>query len=204
MKHKLQPYIGDNFHIHKILLIGESHYISDYVNPQLFQTWYEEEVTLPSHIRKQFDTRYIINDFLSNEHSKCYAIYRFPAQVLGDVLHMPYKQAFTYAAFCNYFQRPQLSKGSFQSIYDDNRDYDYAFQSFVLLYEKLQPQITFFLSKKAFLCFNEQQNNEQQSNYKNIYGLVHPSSAWWYKDEGKYGCTKMKQYLLSFLRKESP
>ena len=194
---KIPPYIGSNYSKHKILLIGESHYIKDRIDEHVFDNWYSQDIVLPKHISKQFDTSAVVKQFFNDELGTC-AIYRFPSLVLSDVLHVDFKQAFTFTAFYNYFQRPNLGKGSFKSIYSDNRDCEFAYSFFKECLSSLSPSLIFFLSKKAFSSYCE-----HESPSANMHCLVHPASAWWFRNNGKRGAAKMRDILCKTLSKDS-
>ena len=183
-----EPYIGNNYHKYRILLVGESHYFSVEQNFSI-DDWYNKKITLTKDLEKQCNTKSIINDFLSGEH-KIYTIYRFPSKVLSNLLNVDDYEAFTYISFFNFFQRPNFKKGSI-----DVKDIDikYGNEAFEKNIDLLKPQIILFLSKKAFQCLNNLPNN--------CHCLVHPSSAWWYKNNGKYGCKKMRDLLLPIIAK---
>jgi len=181
------PYIGSNYYKYRILLVGESHYFSNKQNFSV-KDWYDNKIILTEELKKQCYTKSIVNDFLNGK-KKIYTIYRFPAKVIGKLLNKNDYEAFTYVAFFNFFQRPNFQKGS---IDVNDLDIKYGNEAFKKNYEMLKPQITLFLSKKAFECLE---------NKYNCHCLVHPSSAWWYKNDGKLGCKKMEELLGPIIMK---
>lgn len=181
---KIYPYVGKCYHKYKILLIGESHYIKDEIDPKLFECYYEQDIDLPKSIKEQFDTNKVVEKFFNDELGVC-AIYRFPALVISEVLNVPMKEAFTHCTFYNYFQRPNLGKGSFKNIYQDDRDYLYAKQAFEECLRWLKPKLVIFLSRLAYNAYGE----------NHYHCLVHPASAWWFRNNGIRGSQKMKDIL---------
>ena len=198
---KIQPYIGENYDKFKILLIGESHYINKNLDEKLFKDWYDPayHIQFPEHISNQFNTTYQVNQFLNKKTSKLYAIYRFPAQCLGKVFGIPYKEAFTYTLFYNYFQRPNLQKGSFKTIFSDNREDIFAAENLLTILLATWPNLVFFLSKKAYQSYMTYATYARRNAF-NVHCLVHPASAWWFKEDGKYGNKKMEKILKDFFK----
>ena len=191
---KIPPYVGPYYDKYRIMLVGESHYIKDCKVPELFNSWYVRNINFSEEVSNQFNTTYQVNYFL-NKGKGLYAIYRFPANVLARLFMIPYTEAFKYVMFYNYFQRPNLFKGSFKSIYDDDRDYTYAAESFLQCIVRYVPEICFFLSKKSYQSLQEYMPVQP----KHFHCLVHPRSAWWFMNNGKHGDKKMEELMRSFL-----
>lgn len=207
---KLPPYIGENYNTYKILLVGESHYNSLPLTKDkkfIFRNWYTTSITLENNeLFNQFNTIYQVNYYL-NGGKGLYAIYRFPDKVLSRVFGIPEKKAFTYTSFYNYFQRPNMTKGTFtlcNEIRLPHKDYEYKFaiQAFYMLIFELKPNIIFFLSKKAFNHFKNDATSYIPAHLEyvsaTVIDLVHPASAWWFKNNGSYGDKKMENALREF------
>lgn len=182
----LIPYIGEKYDAYKILLIGESHYFpkTTYKKRNLsdFAKWYEEsDVEFTDEEEKSYyNTRQIVNSFIDYNRSKAHNIFRNPANEFVKLYNQYYgveitdSEALKYFAFYNYFQRPELLKGA--SFAGELKDYERAKEITDSIREIIKPQITIFLSMKAYNAYS---NNLIIPN--TVFGVDHPDCPWWFR-----------------------
>lgn len=184
----LTPFIGEKYNTYKILLIGESHYfpIETYSKRNLndFEKWYEEsdiEFTNESE-KSYYNTRQIVGSFIQGNRSRAHNIFRYPAYEFMKLYNQYYgieitdSEAFQYFAFYNYFQRPELKKGA--SFVGDIKDYEQAKEITDSIIKIIEPQITIFLSMKAYHAYSNNGNPLRE-----VFGVDHPDCPWWFRSK---------------------
>lgn len=208
---ELIPCVGVNYERadgkhKKLIFIGESNYFGKELETvSVFQNaneWYTGNTNrlIPEAKRKDVsnDTGYppfvkafeIANSVLKNN----------GVEVGGERLHE--------TAFYNYFLRPALNPGNGKAkkIKPEDIDREVAGTALCEIIERLKPQVIVFLSKFSFVAFKQYLNRKNQ-NYTNIsnidirynnieiHGVVHPSSIWWYRNNGAYGWARLETIL---------
>lgn len=208
---ELIPCVGVNYERadgkhKKLLFIGESNYFDKELEAvSVFQDaneWYMGNTNrlIPEAKRKAVsnDTGYKpfvrvfnqANTFLKNN----------GVEPAGDRL--------TETVFYNYFLRPALNPGSGKAkkIKPEEIDREVAGTALCGIIERLKPHVIVFLSKFSFVAFKQYLNckNQNYTNISNIdirynsieiHGLVHPSSIWWYRNNGAYGWARLEKIL---------
>jgi len=202
---QLLPFVGENYgngKCKRILLIGESHYISNtYLAGEnkgkdrkkeeleyIFENWYgisgndlskddREWTTTRDTIRTGFST----NGARFNKN--IYAV----LEKLGIDL--------SYISFMNFFQRPAYYK---QSIEHSKKDIEIANETLRLVCDVIQPDCLLFVSKKAYRNWLSDKNKEIFHD-----AVSHPACAWWYRSGGKHGEQKFIKFFQNNVIKEA-
>lgn len=195
---ELLPFIGYNYKRSRLLLVGESHYVKrnnlseeDIINT--YADWYDEStesIERAMVYREWFTTRNVIRNFQCRYRSRAYTMFSNPAKMIKELLgdKCPTDTAaFSYVAFCNYYQRPSLMEGrSINPVFP--KEEALTAEIFEELIEILKPKGIIFLSKKSYDSF--------MNNKKKEYSLLldfthHPTSLWWYRSKGREKFTRM-------------
>lgn len=188
---EMLPYVGELYDDVKILLVGESHYLctefSKYSDDNIFkkyvkERWYGEPVPKGFPNEHYFNTRRVVHNFLVERRSRAHSIFRNPAKGIIEALDLKDvtdSEAFSACAFMNYFQRPALISG--ESIEDNPKDRKESYKVFKHCQEILKPDITIFLSKKAFAAYDESAGDKAD----NVYCVMHPTCSHWNRMNGR-------------------
>lgn len=205
---EMLPYVGPQYDECRILFIGESHYIgSAYASDQKFcddvhKHWYEWETGRfnwldPENDPGWFNTRGVIEAFLTHNRNRAHSMFGNPAKVFCEIvkndsgLDITDCDAFSCAAFCNYFQRPEIITGA--TFEPTEEDATKSAEIISQIINILDPGIVVFLSKKAYNAFSGRVDIEGKTN---IQCVNHPTSASWNKTDGKEKFFKiMKKYF---------
>lgn len=202
------PYIGERYKETHLLLIGESHYVSEndikYVNltdfydipfddleGEDYKTWintrsvYERRVYYHKELKHFFynpavEIAKIVNqtEVLSKEQ-------------IYDAMHR--------YAFMNYYKRPSFEKGkTIRGLTEKDFIMAYDVSSFII--EILKPKLIVFISQKAYKAFCNYDNNNLRIKYT-IKSVSHPSSCWWNRRRKDDGCARedFSKYLKESL-----
>jgi hypothetical protein len=194
---QLLPFIGKNYgneKCNKLLLIGESHNISntylcgekkgkdrkkeelDYI----FKNWYK-----------------ISNSDLNDEECKDIGWTRtretimYPGARFNVTIRKELGENISYISFMNFFQKPAY-KG--KSIGFSEEDVKIAKETLQLVCNIIQPDCLLFASKNAYGNFDK---NAETFQNKVIDYVYNPACRWWYRNEGKYG----QQKFIDFFQK---
>lgn len=197
---ELLPFVGENYEEKRILIIGESHYISkdDSKNKDklegLRELWYTEEwLKGPDNPLLNsfgyFITRRIVLNFMNGCPQKTNFFSNILMAYLGKE-NDDDRTKFSDFAFMNYMQIPSFKYGS--TIFNQATEYDYniAKETLENVIEVLQPKKVIFLSKGAYDKFKN--NNETDKNlikdggYPKIDWVYHPACSWWHKTNKKH------------------
>lgn len=186
--HEQLPFIGGLFDKYKILIIGESHFISSKIKTQINDDFY----TNRSILEKFYSKDYICDIDTRKEATKNnrHQIHRQIYSALKS-LDLNYENI----AFYNYFQKPALSG---RSLKPTEYDKTVAYQVLNDIVNILSPTIVIFTSKKAFKSFEAKNVNNFKANY-----TCHPTCKWWtissnvYKKGGKQ---KMIELINEIIR----
>jgi hypothetical protein len=144
------PWVGENYGINykKLLLIGESHYLSYASKIQLdAEKWY-------SSISKDLHDTEIAMTFtrkVLSENFKQNSIWRNTAGKFKKVypeINQKKENIFVNFAFYNYFQRPAEEQGKSINVLD--KDKEEANKTFLHVIDVLEPDIIIFTSSKAW------------------------------------------------------
>lgn len=178
-----KPFIGANYQKVRVLFVGESHFIK-FGNTMDYTSWYEKSTTVlfenSAYEEREnigwFNTRGVIENFLKpdNNGKKAFGIYREPAKIIMSLKSdcTSYPEAFSYMAFCNYFQRPALIQSqTFNQIIEDENDI--TRNIFDEIIEIIKPEMIVFLSRKAYFAYNKSPEGVIIKNYQ------HPACSWW-------------------------
>ena len=196
---EMLPFIGRHYPETRILILGESHYLSNEESEETKQMrdWYKRPTQdfsfkWPSN----FDTRGVVHNYLTGWRSKASTMFSKPAKALIEAWGLKDvndSEAFTGFAFFNYFQRPASYSGS--SISLTKEDEEQAASILSQLIKILKPNKVVFLSKKAFNSYYRQVREVDSNLIEYVY---HPTSSYWNdEDGGKQLCgilSSMKRY----------
>lgn len=182
---EMLPFIGRHYPETRILLLGESHYLSNEeseVTKQM-RDWYKRSTQdfsfkWPSN----FDTRGVVHNYLTGWRSKASTMFSNPAKALIEawgLTEVNDGEAFTAFAFFNYFQRPAAYSGS--SISPTIEDEEQAASILPQVIKILKPNKVIFLSKKAFDSYCRQAGDVDSSLIDYVY---HPTSSYWNVEDG--------------------
>ena len=183
---EMLPYVGRHYNETRILLIGESHYLSNYESEEVrnMNAWYESPTDDYSfEYKENIETRWVIRKFLTGRRTKAYSMFSNPAKALTDAWDLGELydgEAFTGFAFYNYFQRPARNAG--KSIVMGEEDERQAFFIMNRIVDILKPEKVIFLSKKAADSFTYQGGDLDEKRFHFVY---HPTSKYWHEAEGK-------------------
>ncbi len=124
---ELLPFIGDYYEKYKLLIIGESHYIGQTPENELYnieyfmKNWWDPQEPSPGYNQwiDWFNTRKVLCGYLSGQRSKGHLIFTNLVKAFSEKqLNKPIKhisiensQTFHYFAFMNFFQMPSLFDG---------------------------------------------------------------------------------------------
>lgn len=190
---ELLPFIGSNYNVFKILIMGESHYIGKHYKDSCFSldSWYCKETCSyaweKDNDSEWFNTRGVLNSFLSGYKARAYSMFRKPSEVLKESIEKKCRisvtdeDAFESFAFFNFFQRPEIHMG--KSISDTSDDQQKAVEIFNDIIRVIQPNKIIFLSKKAYEVFTGSESSllvEDKIEY-----VMHPTCRHWSEDSGE-------------------
>lgn len=205
---QMLPWIGADYDkglTKKIILIGESHYLPEKVNEEMFdpESWYYKTAHSDWYSKgdseeQMTNTRQLLSGYL-----KCHRMYNNPQNVLKEVIkeqcpELLCENLYRYVVYYNYFLRPARNKKPISKISTD-RDFKIASDTLKELAAILKPDFVFFLSKFAWGRFNDITKNEPLPF---IIGYsAHPSQSWWntplnYDGVMMTGKECFKQFLL--------
>lgn len=189
---QMMPWVGieyENKDHKKILFIGESHYLPEYIDDDDLLTpegWYNQgEYNLDENSDEYSwtNTREIIG---LRKREKGHSIYREieksiirakgSANKLNEESNM-----FKHIGFYNYFLRPAHKNDSIKRSCE-TWDFKIAHDAFEGIVNILKPDLVYFLSVFAWESFNEFENN-----FKNIIidFSPHPACSWWNRKKYK-------------------
>lgn len=194
------PFIGSNYPNSKqrVLLLGESHYMSNELGKEISQTWYDEnEKSLELKIKKfnlnnkdkkvqvnWISPRQVINSFQKKPGHKPFRIFLNTAQVLERYFETDKsKQAIEIISFYNYFLRPAEKKGL--SIHQNKLDRFHAYNNLNLVVDIIKPHKIIFISRLAYQAFKTS-HSQQNDVFPFTSWTPHPSSSWWNRKSKKY------------------
>ena len=184
---EMLPYIGRHYPNTGILVLGESHYLSNEESDETrrMQGWYDRTTQSGSFKHpRNFYTRGVVRTYLTERRYKSSSMFSNPAKALIDGWGLECvndSEAFTAFAFFNYFQRPASSSGASISLNAEDEVQACAILSRVL--GILQPQKVIFLSKKAFNSYSRLAGTVDRDLIDYVY---HPTSKYWnYADGGE-------------------
>ena len=204
------PYIGADYEKGRLLMVGESHYVDSTKFPQLEQffcpaKWYKTSTDalfqgLDADSQKDwFCTRTVLYNFLSGRSGRAHSMFWNPVRVMDEVLNPnsngeAFRSSWRYAAFLNYYQRPSCD-GKTLSCSDE--DSHVAFETLCAVAGIIRPQMILFLSRKAYKDFCSEKGKKACDSpaLPPAFDLVHPTCAWWSRDEGIYGKEKLRGIL---------
>ncbi len=182
---EMLPFIGRHYPETGILILGESHYLSNKESDETKQLrdWYNHPTQdflfeCPSN----FDTRGVVHNYLIGRRSKAYAMFSNPAKVLIEawgLTEVNDSEAFTAFAFFNYFQRPASYSGSSISLTNEDEEQSASILSQIM--SILKPSKVVFLSKKAFDSYRRQKGEVGDNLIEYVY---HPTSSYWNEEGG--------------------
>lgn len=199
---ELLPFVGEMYDRERILLVGESHYISKDGSKNkdklegLRELWYTEEWLneTDNPLLNSFGyyiTRRIVLNFMNGCKQKTKFFSNILMAYLGkENYDRTDRTKLGDFAFMNYMQIPSFKYGS--TIFNQATEYDYniAKETLENVIEVLQPKKVIFLSKGAYDKFKN--NNETDKNlikdggYPKIDWVYHPACSWWHKTNKKH------------------
>lgn len=177
------PFIGKDFDSYKILILAESYYLPEYSSIHHNDDWYEESIKSLKNeeINWSSPIQIINDDFLHwDKLVSGHTIYNSLKIALEDVIKN--QNVFENIAFYNFFQRPAIYT---ESLNVTKKDSEIANEVFKQVISILNPNIIYFVSKKAHDHLKLKDLNPDIQN-KIIY-TPHPATAWWNKKMKSYG-----------------
>jgi len=188
---EMLPFVGRHYPRTRILMLGESHYLSKEETEETKQMkgWYEKPTQCFSIKHTgNFNTRGVVNNYLIGWRSKAHTMFSNPANALiesWDLADVNNSEAFTAFAFFNYFQRPSAHFG--KTIELDKTDKEESAKMLDLVMEILDPCKVIFLSKKAYDSYIEYKISVDRASVDRVLidYVVHPTCAHWYKPDGR-------------------
>lgn len=210
---EMLPFVGYNYDNKKkrILLIGESHYLTNSTNRNIFEDyseidWYDQplKVADTENVFYQdygnYVTRNILHRFVSKPNFDGSGLFIFSNPIRAYYPALPSgkidKQHIHDFAFMNYYQRPAFVFG--QSFGESDTESQFSFDDDIRISNEttteviniLKPDIVIFFSKKGYSHFC---NNTEAT----VYRVPHPTCQWWYrkKKNGKSGSEEFKELL---------
>ncbi len=186
---EMLPFVGRHYQRTRILILGESHYLSEEETKETKQMldWYKKSTNdFSFKHRGYFHTRGVVNSYLIGWRSKAHTMFSNPANALiesWDLVDVNNSEAFTAFAFFNYFQRPSAQFG--ETIELEKKDEEESAKILDLVLKILDPCKVIFLSKKAYDSYIEYKKSVDREL---IYYVVHPTCPHWYKADG---CEKL-------------
>jgi hypothetical protein len=200
---EMLPYVGTQYKDFRILLIGESHYLNNSYKDKeyLFDKWYsistaEIQWNDESEDPYWFNTRWVINNYLSRKRGKGHGIFAKPSKVFCEKIKEKVGvtindcDAFSCFAFFNYFQRPCINRGgSFNPTELDKCESKKIALNTIKI---LNPRLIIFVSKKAFDYFSE---STPKCSYVN-----HPTCKQWSNSISQNGEAKFTSLLDTYFK----
>ncbi len=182
---EMLPFIGKHYPNSKIIILGESHYLSNDELPETkaLQNWYNQPTSnYKFKYPTNFDTRKVVHNYLIGHRTKAYTMFSNPAKALingWNLKNVNDSEAFTAFTFFNYFQRPaNISGNSISLNLDDEKQAAAIFSKVV---DILKPTKVIFLSKKAFNSYCRQTGTINNELVDFVY---HPTCPYWNSDNG--------------------
>ena len=203
---EMLPFVGRNYPQTKILLLGESHYLSDDEDFEVkkMEGWYTKQSNEYAFKHPgYFNTRDVVHNFLIGWRSKAHSIFSNPAKALieaWDLKDITDSEAYTAFAFFNYFQRPEANSG--KSILLSKDDEESSAKVFNKIVEVLEPQLVVFLSKKAYESYCPYKGKDEKFKIEEVY---HPTCKYWNEEGGKQkisGLFRELEQFNGFLKKQ--
>lgn len=210
---EMLPFVGKDYNKHekRVLLIGESHYLSNENKRDVAKdfeklNWYDNALSFsPSDdgnvFYKDFEnyaTRHVVNRYISpagKNFKGSNGMFNQPINAYYGKAEHALMHNF---AFMNFYQRPAFEYG--KSIANIDRDNEIATKTLIRVIDVLKPSLIVFLSTKAFNNFEKYyKKNYNEKLDENIFHKVpHPTCAWWYREYNgynNYGLCKFKEIL---------
>ena len=201
---ELLPFVGSEYEKYRVLHIGESHYIgqdkkkdNEKYDIKYFDKWWSESCEeLTNEFGGWFNTRQVIENYLTSKNSKAYTIFTnviksFSKIVLKeDIKNITYekKQIYNYFAFMNFFQMPSIYEGEkyWNSLWrsakrngDKQLAYDMwekavkeSIRTVDKVIEILEPKAIIFTSISAGCAYKE--NGGKYKDEKRVVYTSHP------------------------------
>lgn len=223
---QMMPWVGEEYDgpsHKKILFIGESHYLPDGTDEELFTKdgWYEQDIIELEEKNYEQDwtnTRSIVEGFIEwSTKNKAHGIYSQTEKVIRAVVkenEPPYQgctNMFRFAAYYNYFLRPARQGATFEKVIQ-HYDKIVAYDALNGIVDVLKPDFIFFLSIFAYDEFKyfDQVHREgiEPFNKRNPNIIIdfspHPSCSWWNRKEYRLNDSTEfltgKEKLIGFLK----
>ena len=210
---QMMPFIGANWHdsTNKILLLGESHYmpgeeLKDIPNETHLQDWYNNtsDHFYPA-LADYIDTRGVVEK-ADNVEEEGFAkpltmFYNIKRELQSHIPGLKNEKCiFRHFSFYNYFQRPHFVEGD--SIENDSKDDEIAYQTLKLMIQLIRPSKIIFASTKAKQSFDRKFYSEtERHDFEGIMidGVPHASSAWWNTSAVAYGNKTGREKFISLI-----
>ena len=193
---EMLPFVGSHYDNARVLLVGESHYCSRNITEEdkeyVENHWYDKKAPDSFHDNLNFDTRFVLHNFLSLKRSRAHSMFRNPAKAIIEALELENvsdSEAFNICAFMNYFQKPAIEEGA--SINFTDEDEQIAYNVLTDVRNVLEPKVIIFLSDKALKSFSKIEEREKVFGEYLTDGVSHPTCPHWYKENGKGKFTKL-------------
>ena len=198
---ELIPAVGDGYwrtddkHC-KMLLVAESNYFddNDIANCDFLdaEKWYtaSDARLIPDYRRSS------VSNFIS------YGPFNIVFKIMNHVLDenaIDHLDGLGEASFYNYFLRPAYKNGGHRGFIPQPIDCEVAGEALAGIIDTIAPGLIIFLSKKAYLSFNDYRN-AKHIVYENIVidHVSHPSSIWWIRNKGQYGKARFESLLKTY------
>lgn len=176
----LVPFIGEKYSNHKILIVGESHFLRQKFQTQLSDYFYEGNL-------ENLDLGLIQNISELSTRKEC-------TKEKRHVIHRNLNKALTeldlnYSNICyyNFFLKPAIYG---KTINQSQKDIDMARFVMKELMEILRPNVIIFVSRKAYQF--AQKNGKSHS-------VPHPTTSWWNRKSKVHGNSTGKEKFKGLL-----
>jgi len=224
---QMLPWIGKDYNSlnhKKILFIGESHYLPEGIDDELYTPdgWYEQDLNnLLDNSTDAYDFTFTVGKVslksdVGNWSSRAHSIYREIEKAMRNTVaeKEEYKSCtnmFQYAAYYNYFLRPAYKGESIRKNIKP-KDLIIADDAFKEIIGIIKPDCIYFLSKYAWETYCQKNrenpfilNLSHSTKLINVDYSPHPSCSWWNRkhinlnNSGELLTGKEK--MLDFLKK---
>ena len=207
------PFIGENYKNSRLLLVGESHYVSEYaigyVNRKDFYDISFDDLhgdISDEEYKKDINTRYVFESRINRTRS-FKGFFSGPATEIASIIYpdvvLSLEQkisAMHQYAFMNYFKRPSYDAGKTITGLTES-DYNYAYKISCYIIDILKPKLIIFLSKKAYKAFCDSDQGHGFASKYDIKYVSHPSSCWWNRIREKSDNRCAKQDFHDYVEK---
>jgi hypothetical protein len=180
---QMLPFVGKYWGKYKkLLVIGESHYLSPCFDITIIENWYNSNINDLDNInsgraRSWTNTSELIDD--TDYKPKGHTSWKNIKTAIHSTGFDPPEDIFCYIAYMNFFQRPAQKTG--ESINVTKEDCNIANEALAFIINIIIPDYIFFVSSKAWQYYNKKSFDEGLTGHS-----AHSSCPWWNRKSSKY------------------